>query len=78
MEKLKMANILEMVNRRAKRSGIWESWVLVEYIWGVLDLIVFKVILKVIWCTCNFSENMIVTMLLLLHLCFFQSIFPNI
>ncbi len=41
---MKKANILEMVYRRLKMSGIWELCVLVERIsvWGTLDLVVFS------------------------------------
>ena len=30
---------------RMKRSEIWDSWILVTYIWGTYDLVVFNVIL---------------------------------
>ncbi len=39
------ANILEMANRRTKLSDIWGPEVLVlHYIWGSFQLVVFKVI----------------------------------
>ncbi len=37
--------MLEMVNNRAKWSKTWGVRVLVELIWGIFDLVVFKVIL---------------------------------
>ncbi len=40
----KIANILEMTNRRAKRSEIWDLGVVVTCIWITLDLLGFKVI----------------------------------
>ena len=42
---LKMACNSKTAHRRAKRSAIWDSWILVTYIRGTYDLIVFKVIL---------------------------------
>ncbi len=36
----------QMANRRAKRSEILDSWVLVGHIWDKLDLVTFKVILE--------------------------------
>ncbi len=55
-----IACILEMANRRAKRSEIWDTTVLVEHIhvWDNLEIVMFKVILGH-WCTCDFSKNMI-------------------
>ncbi len=46
-----MVNILEMANRRAKRSKTWASgwvggWVALTYIWGAFEIAVFKVILE--------------------------------
>ncbi len=40
-----MSNILEMASRRAKRGEIWDSGVLVQYIWDTFDLSMLKVIL---------------------------------
>ncbi len=40
-----MACISKTVDRRAIQSEIWDSWVLVTHIWGIYDLVVFKVIL---------------------------------
>ena len=37
-----------MTNLGLKRTENWESGVLVEYIWGTFDLVVFKVILGVL------------------------------
>ena len=49
--KIRMVNILEMANRRAKRSKTWASgwvggWVALTYIWGAFEIAVFKVILE--------------------------------
>ncbi len=41
MGKIKIANILEMGNRRAKGSKIRDSGLLVGRIWGTFDLAVF-------------------------------------
>ncbi len=40
-----MACNSKMAGRRAIRSEIWESGVIVTRIWGTFDLLVFKVIL---------------------------------
>ena len=48
---LKMACISKMARQRAKWSEIWESWVLVTYIWGTYDLVVFSHF-GVVRCTC--------------------------
>ncbi len=40
-----MACNSKTARRRAKRSEIWDSWILVTYIWGTYDMVVFKVIL---------------------------------
>ena len=41
-----MASNSKTTGRRAKRSGIWVSWILVTHIWGTYDLVVFKGILE--------------------------------
>ncbi len=46
MGKCKTAKILEMSSRRAKRSEIWDSWVLIQHIRGTFGLLAFKVILR--------------------------------
>ncbi len=33
-------------DRRAKRSEIWDSWMVVQHIWSTLGLVAFKVILS--------------------------------
>ncbi len=38
----KVVNILEMANRRVKRSEMWDFWVLVEGVWGTFDLAELK------------------------------------
>ncbi len=40
-----MCEILKMAGRRAKRSKIWDSRILVTHTWSIFDLVVFKVIL---------------------------------
>ncbi len=45
MEKSKTSNIWKMSDRRAKRSEIWDSWVLIQHIRGSFGLLAFKVIL---------------------------------
>lgn len=47
--KLNVANVVEIVSRRVKRSDIWDSGVLEELIWVTFDLIVFKVNLLGSW-----------------------------
>ncbi len=42
---LQMAYILKMARRRAKWSNIWDSWILVTYMWDTYDLLMFKAIL---------------------------------
>ena len=39
-----MACKSKTAHHRAKWSEIWDSWILVTYIWGTYDLVVFKVI----------------------------------
>ncbi len=46
MVKSKIAEILEMANHRAKQSDVRNLQVLVQHIWGLFDLVVFKVILS--------------------------------
>ncbi len=41
----KIANILQMINCRANQSAIWDSWVTVEHIWDIFDLVMLNVIL---------------------------------
>ncbi len=43
-EKPKTSVIWKISNHRAKRSEIWDSQLLVEYIWHTFDLVLFKVI----------------------------------
>ncbi len=43
--RIENVDILEMANRGAKKSEIWYWGALVQHIWGMFDLIVFKVIL---------------------------------
>ena len=47
MRNYKMCDNLKRARRRAKRSEIWESWILAMHICicGIFDLVVFKVIL---------------------------------
>ncbi len=40
----KVACILKTAGRRAKRSDIWDMWILVTHIWGTFGLVRFKVI----------------------------------
>ena len=44
MEKSKTSNIWKTSDRRAKRSELWDSWVVVQHIWGTFSLVAFKVI----------------------------------
>ncbi len=44
MGKSKTLIISETSDRRAKRSEIWDSWVLVKHISGTFDLVTLKVI----------------------------------
>ncbi len=46
MEKSKTSIIWKTSDRRAKRSEIWDSRVVVQYIWGIFGLVAFKVILR--------------------------------
>ncbi len=41
---LKMAYISKTAGRRAKRSEIWDSGARVAHLWGIFDLVMFKVI----------------------------------
>ena len=60
-----MVNILEMAILIEQSSEIWDSDVLIAA--------------KVIWYTCNFSENMVFKMLLLLQdMTFFQPSFLQV
>ena len=43
--KMKIANILEMINHRERWSEIWDSGVLIQHLRGIFDLLVFKLIL---------------------------------
>ena len=45
---LKMTCISKTAGHRAKRTEIWDSGILVVHIWGIFDLVGFKVI----WCNC--------------------------
>ncbi len=45
MEKSKTSIIWKKSDRRAKRSEIWDSWVVVQHIRGTFDTLAFKVIL---------------------------------
>ncbi len=44
IERWKMANISQMANRWVKLSAIWDSRVVVTYIWDTFDFLVFKII----------------------------------
>ena len=44
MEKSKTSVILKTIDRRAKRSEIWDSRVVVQHIWGTFGLLALKVI----------------------------------
>ena len=46
MEKSKTSIIWKKSDRRAKRSEIWDSRVVVQHIWGAFGLVAFKVILR--------------------------------
>ena len=53
-----MAGSSKRANRRAKQSAVWDAEVLVEHVWGTLDLVVFKVILgHSMHLTCNSKMN---------------------
>ena len=67
-----LQNILEVANRRVKRSKIWDSRVLVEHLWGIF-FTEFNVILGHP-VHVDFFKNMIFTMILFLHLHIFK---PN-
>ncbi len=41
---LKMACMSNIAHRTAKRSEIWNLWILVTLIWGIFNLAGFKVI----------------------------------
>ena len=72
----KSANIWRTADRRAKRSEIWASWVLVTIIWGTFDLLSLKVILGSIGALCEFeSFDDFKTLLLPQLLIFFNEIF---
>ncbi len=43
---IKNLNIWKTSDRRAKRSEIWDSWVLIQHIRGTFGLLAFKVILR--------------------------------
>ena len=45
MEKSKTSIICKTSDRRAKRSEIWYSWVVVQHIKGTIGLLTFNVIL---------------------------------
>ncbi len=42
MEKSKTPIILKTSGRRAKRSEIWDSWIIFLHIWGTFDLLAFS------------------------------------
>ncbi len=46
MEKSKTSIIWTTSDRRAKRSEIWESWVVFQHMWGTFGPVAFKVILR--------------------------------
>ncbi len=46
MEKSKASVIWKTTDRRVKRSEIWDSWVVVQHIWGTFGLVAFTVILR--------------------------------
>ena len=46
MEKSKTSVIWKTSDRRAKRSEIWDSWVVIQHIRGTFGLLAFKVILR--------------------------------
>ncbi len=46
MEKSKTSIIFKTSDHRAKRSEIWDSWVVVQHIRGTFGLLAFKVILR--------------------------------
>ncbi len=52
MANYEMGNISKRAGRRAKRSEIWDSGIVVIHIWCTFDLVVSNVIWGVIRCTC--------------------------
>ena len=56
MEKSKTSIILKTRARRAKRSEIWESRVVIQHIRGTFGLLVFNVILRSFGALANFRN----------------------
>ncbi len=44
-QQIKTSIIWKMSDRRVKRREIWDSWVVIQHIWGTFVLLAFKVIL---------------------------------